>query len=484
MSRRALWSFAVAGLVISVVIVVVSRGPSVAAPDAPPPVVMPEPAMEVSPGVLPAPLASERVEPAALEPPAAASVESAPAVGASADDAEDQLDPRVDDLIAALEALWRDAPDSFHGRAPGLVIDHLDRIGGVTVTLIDELEPAIRERVLEAPVRGALVALWAGGASRDALLGLLDGDLEQRRGVWLGGASAWPGLPADGLRLVLADYLDYVRRPEPTPPLELVLQRVPDPELEAALMAELLQTADDHDGVLDRHLVTLALGTGLDVRDHVFETYVQLLFDESPLGRQVRLPVLFVLTRSPRERSRAVVDRYLGEAGNGDLAADLARLWAAEQGALEVDVVEMLGPLVDGDDPLAGLFAVGAFGQWLDAARAAGHEISAPDLQYAQDVIAEALDTQSDLSVRIGAVNTLAFKMSTGFTRMDALRKVLEGDDTYSLRFVAVEGLFGTAGELQAEAHAVLQAWVAQETDPKLKQHIEAKLAAANSEEG
>ena len=156
-------------------------------------------------------------------------------------------------------------------------------------------------------------------------------------------------------------------------------------------------------------------------------------------------------------------------------------MWASERGGSGLTVTEMLDPLVNVTDPMAALFAASALGKWITATEEAGGTVSAQELQYAQDVLAEALSTQTDEQLRIGAVGTLAYSMRDGYTRLDSLRQVLEGGDDPLLRRMAVDGLAGTAGELEAEARAVLQSWVSQETDPKLKQHIEAKLAAASA---
>lgn len=392
--------------------------------------------------------------------------------------------PSLDALVEALVEEERKRPETFGSRAPPLLDDFVAALGGAFERPAEELRAVLEGRDLTPPVRGALVALWGAMVPSDLLVAWVGSDLEERRGMWLGLTAAWTGLPVDGLELDIDDFLRVHARPEPSPPLRFRLARLPDETLEQVLLGELLRTADDWDGVLDRHLVTLALGVGVDARDHVFETFASLLFDESLLGRQVRVPLLFVLTRSPRERSKELVRRYLREAEDGDLAKDFARHWLAESGDVGLTVTEMLAPLVDVTDPMAAMIAATSLGKWITSTEAEGGTVSAQDMQYAQDTLAAALDTQTDENVRLGAVGTLAYSMRGGFTRLDSLRQVLEGGDDALLRRMAIDGLARTEGALRQEALSVLRARVGHESDPELAALLDSALAAANSGEG
>ncbi|GJM21815.1 MAG: hypothetical protein DHS20C15_17300 [Planctomycetota bacterium] len=387
------------------------------------------------------------------------------------------------DLIAALEREYAADSRSYYQHAPDLLLEHLESVGGDRDALATELAADLDTILRPGPIRGALIALWGALAPSEELLPLSDWGIEERRGVWLGLTAAWPatdpegvGATSVGLRLALSEFLAFAGRPEPTPALQFVLQRPPSQELEEVLFAALLKTADDFEGIMDRYLAALSLGTALDLREHVLSTFLQLLFDDSQFGRQVRYPVLFVLSRSESATALSALQRYLREAPSGDPGADAARMWMAEKGAAGLDVRELLEPLSSSSGPMEKFFAVGACTKWLTAMAEEQGGVPAADMLFAQEQLALTLETATDSDLRTVAVGALVIFMDDGYARMDSLRGVLEGDDSPFLRRMAVDGLAGTSGALGAESRALLQAWVSQEQDAELASYIEAKL--------
>jgi len=401
-----------------------------------------------------------------------------PAARVSSDasiDADALVDALIEELISAEGPL-------FHRRA----VELLEKFSAGLSDAEGESRHAVADRVLSRlegwhftpRVRGALLALLGAWGRQADVLESLPMQGEQWRSAMAGlswsldgDRSPW-GRP--GVRLVVDELLEVLGPAGALGGLSVLpleYSRRPDEELAAALSARVTTVAGDFEGLADRTVSLLALGTSIDDDAGVLGTFRELLFSSEPVGYQVRYTVLFVLTRARSRAARRVVQEFVDDdqAGGGHSIAALhkamARVWLADHPDAAAEFDRMAASLLD--DAKGHFEKIGSLtglAQTLEL-------LSSQDTERAEHLLAELSRHESHPVVRLSALGMLS-DMNGGAARLAALDHALRTDSNATARLLASRGLGKTPSPFSGEAMALLRRHLPDESDEQVIREI------------
>jgi hypothetical protein len=370
-------------------------------------------------------------------------------------------------LVEELEEIENRRPLDFHHGATQALMPWLGREG--VPALIDECCRILDERALTSRVRGSLLALlgaWGGQREwftrcdatgetwRSAVLGA--GCSTSRAGVGLG-----TELDLDTVLPLLVPVEGRVLLLDPT--------RLPDPELQAVLMERADRLADDLEPWLSRVVAVLALGPALDDRPEILELFSRMLFDTSPWGLQVRVPVCYAMSQARGDRVRETLMQFLADDQVGPHGKYLARWWMGDTLALPHELEVLAAPLRDDASPhLDKMGAVGGLMKQVGSGN--GHALEA-----IEEILTRSLGEEEDRTVRLALVVALA-DLRGGDRKLETLTRVLRSDEHATARLWAAKGLGGFEGALAVQARAVLELALVTESSGSVLRAIQASL--------
>lgn len=390
--------------------------------------------------------------------------------------------PGLTELVAQLVVMWDERADVFHAEAPALLLAFEASMAHTREELASELVSQLDRHDLAEPVRGALVALLGSAISSEltpaGVFALAGPGLEEQRGARLGLVAAWSGEPDTASLFVDPredEDIGSAYQPHGRSFLQLPLNRTAGDDLYAILIGDLYRVAENLEQLVDRWLAVVALGPAVETSGPTVDLFAELLFDDSQLGAQVHVPILFVLSRSEQPRLLDLVRRYTRESKQGSLAIDMARLWLGSQGGDE-ELDALMESLAQRRPPTEAMFALGSIHEWVSAVKSSEAGLSQAEDQRIADLAAKSLDDYDDRGVRTVALSLLSFSTTEGYRRLEALQGLLESDETEARRQMAVRGLARTSESLIAEAEAMLRARLLVEEDPGVIQAIHKEL--------
>ena len=371
------------------------------------------------------------------------------------------------DLVRELEEIEARRPLDFHYGATAALGEWLqlddpaaEREG--CRQLLDELN-------LSERVRGALLALLGAWGDREGALRRAGARGETWRSTVLGlgcgssRAGAGPGTTLE-LERVFSKLV-----PVQGKALLLDPARIPDPELQAELVAAAESLVDDLDPWLSRVIAVLALGPALDERPELVDLFTRLLFDTSPWGLQVRVPVCYAMSQAKSDGIRDALVEFLADDQVGPHGKHLARWWMGDRMALPHELEALSAPLRD--DGAEHLEKVGAIGGLLKQVAGAEGEV----LEALEEILTSCLEQESDRTIRLALVTTLA-DLDGGDRKLEQLGHVLRFDEHSTARLWAAKGLGHFRGTLAVQARAMLELALVDEATPSVRRAIEAAL--------
>ncbi len=391
--------------------------------------------------------------------------------------------PPEDGTMAALvrrlrEVEERRPADFHHGAAEELrpFLDAPGPVGGaadeprIPIERRDALRAIVDGWELSPRVRGAALALLGAWIGTEEVLSRMPAEGEAWRSAVVGlGCPQSVAGEATPVRIALMEYAELA--PGNLALLPFVLSRIPDPTLEAVLVAQASRLVDAESGWHDRVTAVLALGPAIDTRPGVFDLMSRLLADDSPWGRQVHHPVCYVMARARGDAARERLLQFLESREPGDDLGNLVRYWMSDQPALPTDLEVLAAPLLDPRSTEH------------DRLMSAGSLLKRAELLSPEQVplfvelIARALERETDDTVRMTLVATLASKPE-GRGAVVVLERVLLSDAPRSQRIWAARGLGAVAPELAGAARAALGSARSVVTDTGILEAIDEALAA------
>ena len=382
-----------------------------------------------------------------------------------------RVEGRLAAVVKRLEDLEARRPLDYHHGAvaelrPLLSMEQTEQERALDV---EEALEILDEWTLSSRVRGSMLALVGGWGQQAEVLARC---FSQKEGQGEGQGEAWrsamiglmctdssAGEPS-GLTLELSEFLDKVPRTD-VALLPFDLGRVPDETLHALLFDTGSRLASDLDGWHSRNLAILALGTSVDQRPATLDLMTRLLFDNSPWGEQVRLPVCFVLTQARSDEAREVVLAFLEDTQTGEGGKSWVRWWLGERPVLPRELQVLAAPLQEASASEREKFA--AVGSLLRR----GAMTTPQEAALIETWLVDALDQESDDFLRSALIMTLA-ESAGGAERFRALEQVLRTAPKAGHRRWAAKGLGKVHERFSSQARAALLAVEPGEKDPQV----------------
>jgi hypothetical protein len=403
------------------------------------------------------------------------------AAQAETESSEERFD--ADDVVDALiVSLMLAENREFHATAVDLLSslgEELPDDGGSSRRALAEAMLSRLEGWQFAPrVRGALVALLGAWGWQTEVLEVLPRSGEEWRSAMAGlswaldkGSSPWG---QSGLPLPVNELTEVLRKGGEMGDLSvlpIVYSRRPDAELVTELLPRVTTVATDFEGLADRTVALLALGTSVDADASTLGTLRELLFSPELLGTQVRYTVLFVLTKARSRAARRVVQEFVDDdqIGDGGMGTSLhkayARAWLADHPDAAAEFDRMAASLLDDETaPMEKVGSLMGLSQTLEL-------LSSQDTERAEQLLSQLSRHESHPAVRLSALGMLS-DMQGGSERLVALDHALRNDTNATARLLASRGLGKTPEPLSGEALALLRRHLPDESNEKVIEEI------------
>ena len=386
------------------------------------------------------------------------------------------------DLAAELEALVERLehhaqvdPEGYPERARTELEQFHARVQSIDTTerctaLVHFLAPYLAREGLDTPEGLALLTLLGGwGGVEQVLLRCGRAGEAFRAGV-AGCVWALEAQRAEGvLTIDPAEYSRFSPRLGPLP-VAVTLDRACTPQLEGVLTDRARRFAEDPDALEDRDLAILALGCAVDSDPHLLDVFADILFDTAPEQMQARPAICFVLARARGAAPRELLRRFLGDPQLGRYGKELAGLWLAEVGGDPIALQQAAETLAsDESSHLDRTMAMGVLSRRLQTE-------SPEERALVVELLCLQVLREKNDSLRQAAIAFLG-DLATGDARMAALVGALFEDPSPRVRKAAAQALSRTRGAEVAEALAHLVAARVRETDPLVREAIDAALS-------
>ncbi|GJM22123.1 MAG: hypothetical protein DHS20C15_20380 [Planctomycetota bacterium] len=384
---------------------------------------------------------------------------------------------RLPQLVRDLEALLADDPDgaALALGAPRLLETFAAEEQSVGSTFLGRLQHELESPMLDARVRGALMALWPRLANGEAPPDVTALAPWERLGYRLGELAAWHDSGEPGLAIDLAIY--YEGGVDPVGPrlLAFTLDRLPSDAVAQEFAADLAMIAETETALFNRELAVFALGTSLGKWPWVLELFLSLLADDTAYGGQLRFPILFVMSRSDDPLVQQRLLEFLDRGTLDQLELGFARLWLGDRPTSWPSVVELAKPLLTGGTLMDNMGAAAALGTQYELAVPLGGQ-DPERVERLEELMGEIVEANPDENVRSALLAILGSYSKSGQNRLRLLTRSLHEDTSANVRLLAVNGLRRTQGPGAAAARAELQARSVTETDPAVKLAIQEAL--------